>query len=176
MLLVLKRWYPKRTFVCCGDGNYATHELAAIATRHPRHFTIVSKFDPDANLMAPPPPYSGRGRPRIKGEELPSPAEVVRATERRPRLTVAWYGGGRRRVEVVTGTGLWYRSGRPLVPVRWVFVRDLPGTHRDEYLFTTDRALSAEAVIETYTARWNLEMSHPDYPSSDPLYHGSRTA
>jgi hypothetical protein len=27
-----------------------------------------------------------------------------------------------------------------------------------------------------YHRRWEIEMSHPDYPSSDPLYHGSRAA
>jgi hypothetical protein len=165
MLLVLKRWHPERTFVCAGDGNYATHELAVIATRYPQRLTLVSKFYPKANLMAPPPPYSGTGRPRVKGEELPSPAAVVRATAQRPRLTVAWYGGGQRRVEVVTGTGLWYRSGKPLVPVRWVFVHDLTGTHRDEYLFTTDQALSAKAVIETYTGRWNIETTFEEMRS-----------
>jgi len=24
------------------------------------------------------------------------------------------------------------------VPIRWVFVRDVQGTHRDEYFYTTD--------------------------------------
>ncbi len=47
-------------------------------------------------------------------------------------------------MEVVTGTGHWYKSGRPLVAVRWVFVRDLTGTHRDEYFFTTDSTMSPE--------------------------------
>jgi len=50
---------------------------------------------------------------------------------------VTWYGGTTRRVEVVTGTGHWYKSGQELVPVRWVGVRDLTGTPREEYFFTT---------------------------------------
>jgi hypothetical protein len=29
-----------------------------------------------------------------------------------------------REVEVATGTAIWYRSGMPLVPIRWVIVRD----------------------------------------------------
>jgi Transposase DDE domain len=60
-------------------------------------------------------------------------------------------------VEVVTGSGWWYKSGRPLVPIRWVFVRDRTGTHRDEYFFTTDVTMSPTTVIETYTGRWNIE-------------------
>ena len=160
MLRILIRWSPDRRFVCCADGNYAAHELAELAAAHPGHLTLVSKFYPDANLFEPPPPVLGKRpahRPCKKGKELPAPAQVVRQTPKPPVLTVAWYGGGRRRVEVVTGVGLWYRSGRPLVPVRWVFVRDRTGTHRDEYFFTTDVTMSPKAVIETYTGRWNIE-------------------
>jgi hypothetical protein len=157
MLRILIRWFPDRTFVCAADGDYAAHQLAELAAAHPKQLKFVSKFYPHANLFAPPPPYSGHGRPPEKGKELPDPAQVVRDTAQGSLLKVAWYGGERRRVEVVTGTGLWYRSGHPLVPVRWVFVRDRTGTHRAEYFFTTDVTMSPQAVIETYTGRWNIE-------------------
>jgi hypothetical protein len=157
MLRILVRWFPDRSFVCSADGNYAAHELAEVAAAHPRRLTFVSKFYADANLFEPPPPYSGHGRPRVKGRELPKPVQVVHDTPKRPALTVAWYGGERRRVEVVTGVGRWYKGGRPLIAVRWAFVRDRTGTHRDEYFFTTDMTMSPRAVIETYTGRWNIE-------------------
>ena len=72
----------------------------------------------------------------------PSPAEVVAGVEQRQVLEVAWYGGGRRRVETVTRAGLWDKSGRPLVELRWVFVHDLNGTHWDSYFFTTDATVT----------------------------------
>jgi hypothetical protein len=131
--------------------------LAELAAAHPRRLKFVSKFDEDANRFEPPPPYSGQGRPRVKGKELPKPAQVVRETPKPSVLTVAWYGGQRRRVEVVTGSGWWYKSGRPLIAVRWVFVRDRTGTHRDEYFFTTDVTMSPTVVIETSTGRWSIE-------------------
>jgi DDE superfamily endonuclease len=165
MLRVLLRWFPDRRFVCTGDGTYATHELAELATRYPRQLTFLSRFYADANLVAPPPSYSGKGRPRVKGADLPDPAEAVRSTQTRQSLEVAWYGGGRRRVEVVTGTGCWYKGGRPLVAVRWVFVHDLTGTHRDEYFFTTEPAMSPATVIETYTGRWNIETTFQEVRS-----------
>ncbi len=43
-----------------------------------------------------------------------------------------------------------------LVAIRWVFVRDTTGTHRDEYFFTTDIGLSVSAVIAVYCGRWNI--------------------
>lgn len=90
---------------------------------------------------------------------------MVRDAPTRQTLEVAWYGGGRRRVEVVTGTGLWYKGGRPLVPVRWVFVPDLTGTHRDEDFFTTSPAMTAAAVLETDTGRWGIETTFQEVRS-----------
>jgi Archaeal putative transposase ISC1217 len=80
-------------------------------------------------------------------------------------LRVAWYGGGRRDVEVVTGTAHWYQAGQPLVAVLWVWVHDCTGTHRDEYFFTTDVRWTAAQVIETYTGRWNLETTFQELRS-----------
>jgi hypothetical protein len=157
LLRQLLVWLPDRRFVFVGDAGYGTHDVARFCYRHRRRLTLVSKFHPAAALYAPPPPYGGKGRPRVKGAKLPKPAEAAAAARKRRRLTVGWYGGGKRRVDVVTGTGHWYKSGKTLVPLRWVHVRDVTGTHRDEYFFTTDVGLSAAAVIGRYTARWGIE-------------------
>jgi hypothetical protein len=159
LLRVMLLRFPDRHFVVVGDSTYGTHEVARFCRRHHGRLTLVSKLCPDANLFTPPPPYRGNGRPRVKGDRLPKPRQAVAGLSRRSRsrLTVGWYGGGTRRVAVVTGTGHWYKAGRGLVPVRWVFVEDRSGTHRDEYLFTTDPALAPADVIGLYTARWNVE-------------------
>jgi hypothetical protein len=157
-LLRLALWrVPDRRFVFVGDGGYGTHEVALFCHRHRERLTLVSKLHPDANLYEPPPSYKGKGRPRVKGGRLPKPSQAVAAARRLSRRRVGWYGGGQRRVGVLTGTGHWYKAGQGLVPLRWVFVRDQEGTHRDEYFFTTDAGLTPEAVIGHYAGRWNLE-------------------
>jgi hypothetical protein len=40
--------------------------------------------------------------------------------------------------------------------IRWVFVRDGEGAHRDEYFDTTDPGLSVEQIIGDYTGRWDI--------------------
>ncbi len=160
MLKVLMRWFPQRTFVFAGDGGYGTHELARTAARRPQRLKLVSRFYADANLYQPPPArIKGKtaGRPRVKGAKLPAPQKVVAQSQRRQRLNVAWYGGGRRDVAVVTGTGQWYKAGEGLVAVLWVYVHDCTGTHRDDYFFTTDLAMTATQVIECFTGRWSIE-------------------
>jgi uncharacterized protein YerC len=58
---------------------------------------------------------------------------------------------------VVTGTGHWYRIGEDLVEVRWVYVHDGTGTHRDEYCFSTDVTMTPQQMVEYYTQRWTIE-------------------
>ncbi len=158
LLAVLMHWFPRRTFVLSGDGGFGTHELSRFTHRHRSRLTLVSRFYPDANWYAPAPVArgKGKGRPRKKGRKLPTPEAVVKKSPRR-RLTVAWYGGGTRRIEVVTGTGHWYKNGEGLVPVCWVFVHDCTGTHRDDFFFTTDLAMTPRQIVETFTARWSIE-------------------
>jgi hypothetical protein len=164
LLRVLLLRCPNRRFLFVGDSSYGTHELARFCRRHRARLTLVSKLHPAANLYEPPPPYRGRGRPRVKGAKLPKPSATA-ATSRRQRVTVGWYGGGTRQVELVSATGHWHKSGRGLVPLRWVFVHDRTGTHRDEYLFTTDPDLCPAAVVGLYTGRWNIETTFQELRS-----------
>lgn len=166
MLAVLIHWFPERKWQFVGDGGFGTHPLARFCHRHRKHLDLISKFYPDANLYdAPPPRTKKSGRPRKRGEKLPSPQEVVSKTKKFKRLTVSWYGGGRRHVEVTHCTGHWFKNSVGLVPVLWVYVRDLTGTHRDEYFFTTDVRLSLKRVIELYTARWSIETTFQEMRS-----------
>jgi DDE superfamily endonuclease len=162
LVALLLRWFPHRHFTLAADGNYGSHEMARFAHRHRRQLTLVSRLVPKAQLYEPPPVITGQRpahRPRTKGEKLPTPEATVAATAAADRTTcnVSWYGGGRRDVEVVTGTGNWYHSGEGLVPLRRVYVHDRTGTHRDDDFFSTDPEMAAACVVETYTGRWSLE-------------------
>jgi hypothetical protein len=157
LMAVLIHWFPQRKFIFLGDGGYASHALAQSCHRHHRHATLVSRFHGDARLYAPTPKRrKGIGRPPQKGRKLPTPEQVVARQPLTP-ITVQWYGGGTRRVGVVSGTGLWYKAGAGVVPIRWVFVRDLQGTHRDEYFYSTDPLLTAQQIVSWFTARWPIE-------------------
>jgi len=154
LLRFVHRRVPDRELVFVGDGGFSSHEMGRFCAS--KKIALVGKYAGDAALYQPPGPYSGRGRPRVKGAKLPSPSVVVSRSAAR-KAVVDWYGSGRREVELVEGTGLWNRDGRGLLPVRWVFVRDISGTHRDTYVYTTDMSLSAEAIVSHYTSRWNIE-------------------
>ncbi len=120
----------------------------------------MSLLHPRAHLCQPPPPRrrGQMGRRRVRGDKLPHPQEVAAAARRR-RGTVGWYGGKRRRVEFVTQAAHWYKATEGLVPIRWVFVHDLEGTHEDRYFYSTDPALSPSGIISLYTGRWSIEVT-----------------
>jgi hypothetical protein len=172
-LLVLRRWFPDRDFVLAADGGFASHELTSGVVRLAKKTTYVSRFYAKAALYDPPPvvvlkPNGKRptaGRSRVKGAKQDTPEQVVAKTKDRLRLKVSWYGGEDRQVEVVTATGHWYKAGQGLVLVRWVFVHDLSGTHRDEYFYSTNESQTAKQILETYTRRWNVETTFQEMRS-----------
>jgi len=163
LVRLVVRWAPERRFRLVGDGTYGTHALAdvlhpASRLRSLRRVTLVSRFQMDASLYASPPPYSGRGRPRIKGHRLASPGLVASDPATCwERHRVAWYGGTRKDVWTCSGTGLWYKRSCRATAVRWVVVRDPQGERRDEVFFTTEVAMSPSAIVETFVRRWGLE-------------------
>ncbi len=153
---MLPRGFRQRRFVLASDGNYGSHEMARFACRRHGRPDPVSTFYPDAQLYAPPTAVL-RPRPAAcQGRQGSSPQQVVAVARRTPRH-VAWYGGGRRDVAIASGTGQWCRAGEGLVAVRWVFVQDRTGTHRDASRVTTDVAMSARAVIAAYVGRRSEE-------------------
>jgi hypothetical protein len=159
LLRIVLRWFPDRHFVFAGDSGFGSHAMASFANRQHGRLSLVSRFAADANLYDPPPVVAGKkpsGRPRPKGAKQPAPQAVV-AEATRQRLTVSWYGGGHRRVEVVSAISQWYKAGQGLVAVRWVYVHDRTGTHRDDYLYSTDTTRTSQEIIEKYTGRWNIE-------------------
>jgi hypothetical protein len=159
LLARLMRGCPARHFIFVGDSGYGTSETARLCSQYSRHLTLVRKLYGDAAVYEPPPPRppGTLGRPRVKGQKLASPQGVVAATAKRPPLTVTWSGGSTRDIEVVTGTGPWDRIGEALVEVRWVSGHDCTGTHRDEYLFTTDVTMRPQQVVACDTQRWSIE-------------------
>jgi hypothetical protein len=163
LMRLVVRWAPERRFRLVGDGTYGTHALAdaltaASAHRSLRRVTLVSRFQMDASVYAPVPPYSGRGRPRVKGHRLPNPEQVASDPATRWQSHgVAWYGGTRKTVLLCSRTGLWYKRSCRATPVRWVVVRDPQGTRPDEVLFTTEVEMCPRGIVEVFVRRWGLE-------------------
>ena len=74
-------------------------------------------------------------------------------------VSVAWYNGATRTVELTSQTAVWYRSGKPPVSLRWVLVRDPQGEFATQALLCTDRAVEPAQILEWFVLRWQLEVT-----------------
>jgi hypothetical protein len=73
-------------------------------------------------------------------------------------ITVAdWYGKGKRSVEVVSRTAVWYSTGLPAVPLRWVLIRDPEGEFETQALLCTDLDADPGRIISWFVRRWQME-------------------
>ncbi len=162
MIRQLRRWLPERTIVVVADSSYAVLDLLATCQQLTNPVTVVTRLRLDAALYDPAPARKAgtTGRPRVKGERQPTLAERVSDPATRwETLTVQWYGGRRREVEVSTGTAVWYHSGMPLVPVRWVVIRDPQGRFETQALLCTDQEATAIQIVEWFVLRWQMEVT-----------------
>jgi hypothetical protein len=89
-----------------GDGAYRVIDLGL--TAQAQKVTLIAPLRLDARLFAPPPSYSGRGRPRVVGERLPTLEHIAADPDTDWQSTAcAWYGGQTKTLDWVTGTALW---------------------------------------------------------------------
>jgi hypothetical protein len=155
---LLARALPDRKIIVVGDAAYTNRSLIK---QRPANVTIIGRGRLDAALYAPPPRRRGRGRPRVKGARVRSPAaRAARKDARWKRVKVTVYGKTAT-VRVLTIDALWYvAAGSELV--RLVVVRDFPGHERDDVFVSTDPTLSPQTIIERFAERWPLEVTFHD--------------
>ncbi len=121
-------------------------------TRQADHLHITRlRLDAALYEEAPPRKPHQKGRPRLKGERLPNLSVVAKdpATVWRPITVANWYGAKERAVEVVSDTAIWYSTGLPAVPVRWVLIRDPEEEFKTQALLCTDLMGAATATAAT---------------------------
>lgn len=161
MVYQLHRWLPKRALVIVGDGSYAALKFLAAISRLPG-VCAITPVRWDAALYDPAPERTSHTKgPRAKkGKRQPSLAErLVDPKTVWQKITVNWYGGVMREVEVATDTAIWYRSGMPLVPIRWVIIRDPEGNFESRALLCTDQDADPAQIIGWFVLRWQVEVT-----------------
>jgi DDE superfamily endonuclease len=160
MLLLVRRWLPQRPIVVVADSSYAALELLQ-AVREA--VTVVTRLRLDAALYEPAAVRQPRqmGRPRKKGQRLPTLQQVLEAPKTDwQRIKIAhWYGQGPRTVEIMTDTAVWYHSGLPAVPIRWVLVRDPQGKFDAQAFLCTDLDVQARQMLAWFVQRWQVEVT-----------------
>jgi hypothetical protein len=163
MVMQLRRWLPERQLVIVADSSFAAILWLFQLSQLPGQVCLIVRFRLDAALYAPAPKRrpGQRGRPRLKGQRLPNLEQVAQnAKTKWQRVMIPnWYGEGRRHVEIVSNTALWYHSGQPPLAIRWVLIRDPKGKFKTQALLSTDPSVTPMQMIKWFVLRWQLEVT-----------------
>lgn len=163
LLRQVRRWLPERALVVVAASGYAAIRLLACCARRRQPSAVITRLRPDAALYEPAPPRRPRqnGRPRVKGRRLPALAARISdpATAWSPVVVANWYGAGPRTVEVASATAVWYHTGLPPVPIRWVLIRDPQHAFDTQALLCTDPTVEPAQVLAWFVLRWQVEVT-----------------
>jgi hypothetical protein len=160
MLLLVARWLPGRDVVVTADSSFAALALLEAVRAQ---VAMVTRLRLDAALYEPAPARKAKqtGRPRKKGRRLPTLQQVAtaKATPWQRVIVRGWYGERARTVEIVSDTCVWYHTGMPAVPIRWVLIRDPEGKFETQALLCTKLGVTPLQVLEWFVLRWQVEVT-----------------
>lgn len=156
----VRRWVTERRIILVADSTYATYDFLDGV----REFvTVITQVRMDSGLYAlAPPRVPGRpGRPRIKGERLPSLQQRLHdpATKWQRIHLRTWYGRARKTLELISFEAVWYKAGKPAITGRFVLVRDPDGKLEPRALLCTDRSLRPVRILSYFVRRWQMEVT-----------------
>jgi DDE superfamily endonuclease len=156
MITRLAAELPGREINVTADSAYAGEELKQL----PDGVTWTTRLRANAALHDLPPARTGKkGRPRKKGNRLPSLTKIAAAAAF-SQVTVTRYGKTET-IAVHAFTCLWY-SVTGTKPVTVILIRDKSKTGYDIALLTTEKDPDIGRVIERYAARWAIEVAIED--------------
>ncbi|MEM1309268.1 MAG: transposase [Cyanobacteria bacterium P01_H01_bin.153] len=163
MLHQVRRWLPNRAIVVVADSSFAALELlwALVQMSTPVH--MVTRLRLDAQLYKPAPPRQPRqmGRPRKVGQRLPGLKALVDSPHTSWQTVAVrdWYGQGDYILKIASATAVWYKTGMPAVPIRWVLIVDPKDKFDPQALLCTDMTATPKDILHWFRQRWQVEVT-----------------
>ena len=141
-----------------GDSAFTAPDLLC---RMPVGMQVTGRVLANSRLHEPPAPrLAGQnGRPRVRGERLPTPQEMLQQKGLR-RLTLKLFAGRAYHVRIATQVCRFFKA--PERDVLVIAVEHLQGGRGTEVFYTTDVTTDVETVLRRYSWRWSIEMTFHD--------------
>ncbi len=160
MICLISRWLPDRKVIIVADSSYSALELLAAVKDKA---TLITRLRLDAALYAAVPQRKAGqvGRRRLKGERLPTLKERLTdvALNWQSVVVPQWYGQKGKKMQLATGTAIWYHSGMEPTAIRWVLLKDAQGKGEPAALLSTDIALDTTTIVDYFIRRWTVEVT-----------------
>jgi len=162
MITAVRRWVPDKIIVFVTDGGLVAVKLGLRCARFLNPVTYISRLQLNARLFNEPGPQpSGKPGPKPKkGKRQPSLRQRLNDPKTRWwEISISWYGGKKRKIEIATGISLWHTPGFDPLPIRWVLVRDPLGEFKPTAFFSTNQTLAPLQILTYFIMRWSLEVT-----------------
>jgi len=160
MIGQVRRWLRDRTLILLVDGGLVSLELGWRCLQY--GVTLVGTLPINARLFDEPGPQpkGKRGPKPKKGPRQLAPKARLKAKQTVwQRLTLPWYGGQQRTLDLTSGHSLWHTPGQDPLPIQWVLVRDPVGKLDPRAFFTTDLKVSPLQLLAWVILRWGVEVT-----------------
>jgi hypothetical protein len=161
MALQARRWLPRRDLILVADSGFSA--LLFLDAMRRAGITAITRLRLDAALYEPVQPRlpGTLGRPRRKGARLPTLTQVLAAkgTSWQSVQVPGWYGAGERMIEIASATAVWQHAGLPVVPIRWVLIRDPLNRFTPQALLCPDLVRDPAQIVGWFVRRWQVEVT-----------------
>jgi len=157
---------PGRPLLLAFDGGYTNR---TVLKHLPHPTTAIGRLRQDAHLLFRPDPASqkARGRRLRYGAPAPTPEQV--RTDHSPWETLTWlHNGITHQLRYKRRTGLMWRTAGAHQVLQLIVIAPLAYRLRKgskllyrqpAFLICTDESLNPQVLIETYIARWDMEVN-----------------
>jgi hypothetical protein len=155
LLNVLCNHRKNRRFHVVADSAYGG---ASVLSNLPANCDLTSRLGQDARLYDAPPERTGnRGRPRVRGDKLPTPGEMLDGRARRQELNIY---GRCQKFRICDMVARVFKV--PDRPLRIVAVEALAGGRGREAFYSTCVDATAVQLLLWYSWRWSIEVTFHD--------------
>lgn len=146
--------FAERDIHIVADAAYGCGAFAGLG----HGMTMTTRARTNSVFSQPAPPRTGkRGRPKLKGERIGTPADIARSATWKPVMATRY--GTTSTVQIADVVCLWYGTWRTDT-VRVVLVRETATTiDYDIAMVTTDLTATPQQIIARYAARWSIEVT-----------------
>ncbi len=157
MLKLVQAHDPDQPLHFLGDSAFTS---ASMLSKMPEEIAVTGRIGSNSRIHAPAPPRKeGRGRPRVRGERLDTPDEMLDAKGLR-RVNLKLYDDTEYKVRMAEQTGVLYKA--PKRDVKVVAIEHLRGGRGREVFYSTEATAQATMILMWFSWRWPIEVTFHD--------------
>jgi SRSO17 transposase len=157
MLQRVRAHDPEQSLHFLGDSAFTS---SSMLKKMPEAIAVTGRIGCNSRIHAPAPPRkAGRGRPRVRGERLDTPDEMLDAKGLR-RVDLKLYESTEYKIRLAEQEGYLFLA--PNRPIKVVAIEHQRGGRGREVFYSTEIDAEAQQILGWFSWRWPIEVTFHD--------------